>query len=96
MALAQVLRCKKLKGPYILRDAARHNLREIQAELGANSHIDPSKTPRNVVLEGAPMAAGVVATATKFLQLVKKPLRRDAVMGLEIVASLPPHLALMK
>jgi phage tail sheath protein FI len=49
--------------PQMLIDAARHNLREIQAEQGASSHIDASRIKDNVVLFGPPTAKEVQANA---------------------------------
>lgn len=91
MEYAQVLRVKKLKGHGIINVAARHNLRETQAEIGADSHIDACKSSTNIVLKGAGRAAGVAAEAVRLLEIAKvKPLRKDAVRALEIIFSLPP------
>lgn len=91
MEHTQLLRIKKLKGGGIIAIAARHNLREIQAEIGADTHIDPSKSCLNVVLRGAGSAADVAAEAVRLMEQAKaKPLRKDAVRGLEIIFSLPP------
>ena len=87
----QMLRVKKLKGGGIMGMAARHNLREIQAEIGADSHINPSRTPLNVVLRGAGTAADVAALAVILMEQADVlPLRKGAVTGLEIIFSLPP------
>ena len=88
---AQFLRIKKLKGSGIITVAARHNLREIQSEIGADSHIDTTKTHLNVILQGCGRAADVAAEAVKLMDQAKlSPLRKDAVRGLEIIFSLPP------
>jgi hypothetical protein len=87
----QFLRVKKLTGQGIIRSAARHNLREIQSELGAGSHIDPTLTRMNSVLAGATVADDVSSYAKGLMVeagLVK--LRKDAVRGLEIIISLQP------
>jgi hypothetical protein len=91
MEHTQVLRIKKLKGGGIIATAARHNLREIQAEIGADSHIDPLKTSQNVVLRGAGRASDVAAAAVKLMEQakLKKPLQKNGVHGLEILCSLP-------
>lgn len=87
----QVLRVQKLKGGGIINIAARHNLREIQAERGADSHIDPHRTAQNVILQGAGTAAEVAAEAISLMeQAGVLPLRKGAVVGLEILFSLPP------
>lgn len=92
MEHTQVLRIKKQKGGGIIASAARHNLREIQAEIGADSHIDPSKSHLNVVLRGAGRAADVAAEAVSLMEQakLKKPLQKNGVHGLEIIVSLRP------
>lgn len=95
MSGAAFLRIKKLKGGGIITVAARHNKREIQAEMGATGTIDPTRSHLNYALAG-PADAGDVGQLAKDLMtaagLVK--LRKDAVMALEIVFSLPPGHAL--
>ena len=86
----QVLRMKKLRGQNIILNAAKHNLREIQKELGSGGRIDALKIPLNVILVGASTAHEVSAKAENILECsgVKK-LRKDAVRGLEIIFALP-------
>ncbi|QRX84269.1 plasmid recombination protein [Glaciimonas sp. PAMC28666] len=94
MTHAQFLRIKKLTGKAIIQVAARHNHREIVAELGAgsDSHIDPARTCANIVLSGPESASGVAALAQGLLDNSGvKALRKDAVRGLEIIISLPPE-----
>lgn len=94
MAHVQLLRVKKLTGGGIIAVAARHNLREIQAEMGADSHIDLRRTLQNVILRGAALAVEVAAEAAAQMEAAKvqqcRKLRKDAVRGLEIIFSLPP------
>ena len=94
MAHVQLLRAKKLTGGGIVANAARHNLREIQEERVADSHIDPSKLAQNVILRGAGRAADVAIEAVNLMEQAKveqfRKLRKDAVRGLEIIFSLPP------
>lgn len=90
MAHTQLLRIKKLTGCGILKTAARHNLREIQAELGANSHINPAKSLQNVILQGAITADTLAQDERRLLEGLKKTIRKDAVRGLEVLFSLPP------
>ncbi len=86
----QILRIQKLKGKNIILKAARHNLREIQAELGAHSHINSLKSRQNQILEGASNASEVANQAMKLMEESGAlPLRKDAVLGLEIIFSLP-------
>lgn len=78
--------------PCALLDAARHNLREIQAELGATGHIDPARTHYNAVLHGPATAAGVCALAEELLAtagIIPGSLRRDHCQAIEAVFSLP-------
>ena len=91
---AQFLSIKKLKGKGIIQLAAKHNLREIQAEYGVNSDgkIDPERVALNIVLSGADTASGVVGEAQRLMTAAGiKSLRKDAVVGLEVLASLPPN-----
>ncbi|MYM39173.1 plasmid recombination protein [Duganella qianjiadongensis] len=90
-AESHFLRIKKLTGAGIVRAAAKHNLREIAAELGADGHIDVSRIADNVVLAGA-ASAELVATASQNAldEAGITKLRRDAVRAIEIVFSLPP------
>ena len=92
MSGAAFLRIKKLKGGGIITVAARHNKRVIQAEMGATGSIDPTRSRLNYSLAG-PAAAGDVGQLAKDLMtaagVVK--LRKDAVMALEVVFSLPPR-----
>ena len=91
MSAAAFLRVKKLKGGGIIKVAARHNRRDIQAELGADSHIDPARTRLNETLQGAATPDGVALLAKDLMRDAGiGKLRKDAVMGLELVFSLPP------
>lgn len=87
----QVLAIKKLKGASILLAAAKHNHRELAAELGAASHIDSARSILNRVLRGANTAAEVAAYAKSLMHTAGiKKLRKDAVRGIEFIVSLPP------
>jgi hypothetical protein len=84
------LRLKKLKGPGIIVAAARHNRRTIQAEVGASASIDPTRSRLNQTLQGPPTPEGVALLAGQRLRDAGiGKLRKDAVMALEIVFSLP-------
>lgn len=83
--------------PCTLLNAARHNLREIQAEQGATGRIDPARTHGNTILQGAALAADVQALATNMLAdagVDSDKLRRDHCQAIEAVFSLPPHAAI--
>jgi hypothetical protein len=93
----QVLRIEKMKGGGKIKAAARHNLREIQAELGADSHINPHRTAQNVILQGAGAASEVAAEAMRLMEQADVlPLRKGAVVGLEILFSLPPDSGIVE
>ncbi len=95
MSGAAFLRIKKLKGGGIITVAARHNKRVIQAEMGATGSIDPTRSRLNYSIAG-PAAAADVGQLAKDLMTAAGvgKLRKDAVMGLEIVFSLPPRHAI--
>lgn len=86
----QLLRIAKMKGGGKIKAAARHNLREIQAEQGANSHIDPTRTHLNIVLRGTGNAADVASLAVQLMEQAKVKRRSDEVLGLEVIVSLRP------
>lgn len=81
----------------VIRVAAMHNLREIQAEPGAGaaSGINPALMHLNYLLRGPDTAASVADLALALLDNAGvKNLRRDACMALELVFSLPPATAI--
>jgi len=96
MEHTQLLRVKKLTGSGIIAIAAGHNLRENQDERGADSHIDPRRTPLNVVLRGARHSAGVAAEAVRLMEQAKAKRRKNEVLGLEVIFSLPPSLEIIE
>jgi hypothetical protein len=90
MSAAAFFRLKKLKGGGILLAAARHNRRTIQAELGADGHIDPTRSHLNITLCGPPGPDDVPKLAKAAMQAAGVgKLRKDAVVGVEAVFSLP-------
>lgn len=83
--------------PCSLEIAARHNLREIQAEQGARSHIDASRIKNNVVLSGPRTAREVQVQAGAMLAIAKidaSKLRRDHCQAIEVLFSLSPNATL--
>lgn len=90
MSGAAFLRLQKLTGSGIIGKAARHNRRVIQAELGASSHIDATRSRLNVTLMGPSTAEEVAQLAKDKITKagITKP-RKDAVIGVELVFSLP-------
>lgn len=90
MTGTQYLSLKKLKGSGIVMRAAKHNLREIQAEKGADSHINSLHTPLNQVLAGPNTARGIVEYVADAMRGAKiGKLRTDAVQLIEVLVSLP-------
>lgn len=91
MTGAAFLRVEKLKGGGRIVAAARHNRRAIQAEIGAGGHIDPARICLNETLRGPPTAEDVAQLAKDLMHLagVARPLRKDAVLAIELVFSLP-------
>ena len=92
---AKTIGMSKVNGrkPCDLLTAARHNLRETQAELGSVGRIDPGRSAANTILAGPTEAAQVQALAVALLAaagLNPAAMRRDHVQALEFVFSLPP------
>ena len=95
MSGTALLRFKKLKGNGRILAAARHNRREIQAEMGANESIDPTHSSLNETLQGPTTAAGVAQLAKDLMETAgvgkDRKLRKDAVVCIELVFSLSPN-----
>lgn len=80
---------KRLHGRAIVRAAAKHNLREIAAEIGADSHIDAARIHTNIVLRGATDSDDVAKRAKALMADAGiTRLRSNAVMALELVFTL--------
>jgi hypothetical protein len=76
----QVVLVGKITGKPKLLAACRHNLREIQAELGAQSHIDPTKSANNLVLKGGQTSSEIMEEAERLIANSDvRVLRKDAV-----------------
>ena len=90
MTSAAFMRLAKLSGAGKVLVAARHNLREIQAERGASASIDSARSQLNVVLTGPSSASEVEYLARmRMADAGIGKLRKDAVRAVEIVFSLP-------
>ena len=97
MSGAAFVRVKKirLKENSNIIKAARHNKREIQAELGAVGTIDPARMHLNYTLAGPAAAADVALLAKELMAAAGVgKLRKDAVQALELVFSLPVSSAI--
>lgn len=91
MSAAALLRVGKLKGPRHVRDAVAHNRRAIQAERGAESHIDAARSHLNECLAGSGSPEDVQTRAKLMMEAAGvRKLRKDAVRALEFIVSLAP------
>jgi hypothetical protein len=88
------MRVEKLKRSGIVTVAARHNKREIQAEIGAAGSIDPARSHLNYHLAGPPTAEAVAQLAKDLMSAAGVKMRKDMVLGIEAVFSLPVGTAL--
>lgn len=89
---AAYLETATLSKPGKLLAAAKHNLREIQAELGADSHIDATKCHLNVRLAGPATGKGVADFAGQIrIDAGIFKVRKNAVRAVEVLITLPPH-----
>ena len=75
---AQLVRMKKLKGTAVIEVAAKHNLREIAAEIGGYGHIDGRRTAQNYILHGADTAAGVASAAQSAMDQAEVSIPRQS------------------
>lgn len=76
-----------------LRAAFGHNKREIQKELGARSHIDAQKIPLNYSLVDVVSTDDLIHKVNERIEAYEdntgKRIRRDAVIAIEVLFSLP-------
>jgi len=92
MSGAAFLRIKKLTGGGIIGKAARHNRRTDLAEYGASESIDPARSHLNQTIHGHASADAVAQLAKDLMAAAGVTvLRKDAVMGLEVIFSLPAN-----
>lgn len=83
-------RVGKIRTRWTIKAAARHNKRQIQRELGADSHIAPHLMDLNQTIYGESGAEAVAELAERLMREagIVKP-RKNAVYGLEAIFSLP-------
>lgn len=85
-----VLRVKKLSGLNVARVAAKHNLREIAAELDGAGAIQPDRIWQNTLLYGANNSAAVAAEARAIRVGAGVARRRSNCVDLvEVLVSIP-------
>ena len=86
-------RAEKIKPARKVLDALRHNKRTMQAELGAFSHIDASKTYKNYCLEGHTEPEqgyrSTLEAIEEYNESMPAKMRHDAVIAAELVFSFP-------
>ena len=90
MAASHFFRLGSITGKNGILIALKHNKRELQAERGANAHIDVARTPLNYCLAGDDTPSEI-ATHAK-VQMVKAGIdtpRKNGVMAVELLFSLP-------
>ena len=90
MAASHLIRLGAIKGKSGVLEALKHNKRTLQAERGAGSHIDVTRTPLNYCLTD-PATPEVIALHAK-VQMVKAGIdvpRKNGVMAVEVLFSLP-------
>lgn len=95
MSASGFFRIKKLKGAAIVLAASRHNKRTIQAEHGADGHIDAARICLNLSLHGPDNPEAVARHAKNLMSAAGvKPQKKNAVLALELIFSLPPATAI--
>ena len=90
MAASYLIRLGVVKGKSGVLVALKHNKRELQAERGADAHIDVTRTTLNYCLAGD-STPSAIATYAK-VQMVKAGIdtpRINGVMAVEVIFSLP-------
>ena len=87
-----ILRLKKITEANGIKEAARHNRRELLPELKTSLRIDPSLTYKNEVLCGPSSADEIPRLADELLKKASaRVVRKDAVRAIEIIFSLPKN-----
>jgi hypothetical protein len=86
---------RKADGANIISKAAKHNRRAIPAEVAASPSINPARSHLNETLAGPDTADGVAVLAKQMMaDAGVAVLRKNAVLGIELMFSLPPKHAL--
>lgn len=85
-----LIHVSKINNLETLRDALKHNLRLIPRETSIPSHIDPARSSQNQVLEGGLDPIQITReVGSRIKEETKKPLRKNGVVAIEVVFSLP-------
>lgn len=91
-AVSCILRMQPLnrkRGNQILSTAAKHNRRANKAEVRASPNINSARSHFNETLAGPDTAEGVAALANQMMKDAGIVPRKDAVLAIELVFSLP-------
>ena len=92
MSASGFFKMQKLKGSGKVLAASRHNKRLIQAEQGADSHIDAARICLNLSLHGPDSPEAVARLAKDRMAAAGvRPQKKNAVLALEHVFSLPAN-----
>lgn len=92
MSASGFFKMQKLKGSGKVLAASRHNKRLIQAEQGADSHIDAARICLNMSLHGPDSPEAVAGLARALMAAAGvRPQKKNAVLALEQVFSLPAN-----
>ena len=95
MSASGFFKMQKLKGSGKVLVASRHNKRLIQAEQGADSHIDAARICLNLSLHGPDSPEAVARLAKDRMAAAGvRPQKKNAVLALEHVFSLPANTAI--
>ena len=95
MSASGFFKMQKLKGSGKVLAASRHNKRLIQAEQGADSHIDAARICLNLSLHGPDSPEAVARLAKDRMAAAGvRPQKKNAVLALEHVFSLPANTAI--
>ena len=90
MAASHIFRIGSINGKNGVLVALKHNKRELQAERGADAHIDVAKTPLNYCLAGDDTPSKIAIHAkVQMLQAGIETPRKNGVMAVEVLFSLP-------
>ncbi len=83
-------RVQTVQGKNAAQICSRHNLREIQAELGADSHINATLSVSNLIIHGVATSVVVIEAEKKILMDAKLilPMRKNQLRLIEIVVTI--------
>lgn len=89
MSASHIIRLKTMKGKNVIFVALKHNKRALQSERGATANIDAAKSHLNYALTGDDTPEIIERHARVQIAEADIRIRKNQVMGVEIVFSLP-------